>query len=253
MSQRVGERKEIALSELKGKFARTYDDFIRRESLLPEGLSELVNSAAGKEILEFGSGTGAVAIGLSLAGYDITAIDFSPDMLKTARLKARKHKVDVRFLTGDIVKVRLDRKFDLLICLGNTLPLITRLGDSRKLFKNCVRHLKPGGTAIFQMLNYDRILRKKPTTFAVDSHDNLVRIKQYGYGAKLLDFIVTLIDNSKIPPVVTTSKRKIRPWIRREIFAELRDAGFKKVAGYGNYNRESFSLLSKDLVIVAKT
>ena len=241
------------MSKIRGRFAKTYNNFVRRGSLLPEGLPELVDSTAAKEIIEFGSGTGAVAIGLSLAGYDVTGIDFSPDMLRAARSKARKYNADVRFLNGDIVKIRLDRRFDLLICLGNTLPLIRGLGKSRELFKNCVRHLKPGGTAIFQMLNYDRILKERPTTFAVDSQDDLIRIKQYRYGTKLLDFIVTLIDNSKIPPVITISKRKLRPWTKREITAELMNAGFNKVSAYKDYNRRRFSLLSKDLVIVAKT
>jgi SAM-dependent methyltransferase len=190
---------------------------------------------------------------LSLAGYDITGIDFSTDMLREARSKARKYGADVRFLNDDIVKVRLDRRFDLLICLGNTLPLITGIGDSRRLLKNCIRHLKPGGAAIFQMLNYDRILKEKPTTFAVDSLDDLIRIKQYRYGAKLLDFVITLIENSKVPPVITISKRKLRPWTRREISVELKDAGFKKVSAYKDYSRERFNLSSKDLVIVAET
>lgn len=240
------------LTKITGKFARTYDDFVRRGSLLPAGLLDLVNSTRTKEILEFGSGTGSVAIGLSLAGYNVTGIDFSPDMLRAARSKAREYGADVRFLKGDIVKIRLDQRFDLLICLGNTIPLIKGSVDSRRLFKNCVRHLVPGGIAVFQMLNYDRILKERPTTFAVDSQDDFIRIKQYRYGVKLLDFVVTLIDNSKVPPVVTISKRKLRPWTKKEITAVLMDAGFKKVSAYKDYNRKRFSVSSKDLIILAK-
>lgn len=252
MHQRVGKRREVILSKIRGKFAETYDIFARRGSLLPAGLLDLVDRIKAKEILEFGSGTGAVAIGLDLAGYNVTGIDLSPDMLRAARSKAKKYGVDVRFLEGDIVKIRLDQRFDLLICLGNTLALITGSSDSRKLFKNCIRHLKPGGTAVFQLLNYNRILKEKPTTFAVDSHDDLIRIKQYRYGVKLLDFVVTLIDNSKIPPVMTISKRKLRPWTKKEITAGLMDAGFKKVSAYKDYKRKRFGVSSKDLIILAK-
>lgn len=241
------------MSKIRGKFAKTYDNFVRRGSLLPAGLPEFVDSTGAKEILEFGSGTGAVATGLSLAGYDVTGIDFSPDMLRVARSRAKKYGADTRFLNGDIVNIRLARRFDLLICLGNTLPLITGSGDSRRLLKNCIRHLKPGGVAIFQMLNYDRILKEKPTTFAVDSQENLIRIKQYRYGGKLLDFVVTLVDNSKVPPVITISKRKLRPWSKRQISSELIDAGFKKISAYGDFTRRRFNLSSKDLIIVATT
>lgn len=241
------------MAKIRGEFARTYDKFVQRKSLLPEGLRELVDSTDAKEILEFGSGTGAVAVGLSLAGYEITGIDFSPDMLRAARSTAKKHDANVEFLDGDIVKIGLDRRFDLLICLGNTLPLITGRGESRRFFKNCIRHLKPGGTAIFQILNYDRILKERPTTFAIDSQDDLIRIKQYRYGTRLLDFVITLIDNSRVPPAITISKRKLQPWTRREISAELKEAGFNKVSAYKDYNRGRFNLGSKDLIIVAKT
>ena len=241
------------MSKISGKFARTYDKFVKRGLLLPEGLSELVDSTAAKEILEIGSGTGSVAIGLSLAGYDVTGIDISPDMLRVAQSKAQEYGADTRFLDGDIVKVRLGRQFDLLICLGNTLALIAGSGESRMLFNNCIRHLRPGGKAIFQVLNYDRILKERPTTFAVDSQGDLMRIKQYRYCSKLLDFVVTLIDNSKIPPVVTTSERKLKPWTKREISAGLMNAGFKKVSAYKDYNRGRYNLHSNDLVIVAKT
>lgn len=240
------------MTKIAGEFAKTYDDFVKRGSLLPAGLLDLVDSTRTKEILELGSGTGGVAIGLALAGYNVTGIDLSPEMLKAARSKALKYGADARFLSGDIVKVKLDRKFDLLICLGNTVSLITGLADSRRLFRNCIRHLVPGGNAVFQMLNYDRILKEKPTTFAVDSRDDLIRIKQYRYGARLLDFVVTLVDNSKVPPAVTISKRKLRPWTKGEISTELMDAGFKKISACKDYNRKRFSASSKDLIILAK-
>ena len=51
------------MSRIKGKFARSYDDFIRRNSPLPDGLSKLVASFNPQKIADFGCGTGRLLPG----------------------------------------------------------------------------------------------------------------------------------------------------------------------------------------------
>ena len=239
------------MAKIKGRFAKSYDDFIKRDSLLPDGLLGLIKSTKAENILEFGCGTGSVAVGLSLEGYRVTAVDLSADMLEKARSKSRKYNSRTEFITGDIAGINLSRQYDLLLCLGNTLPLIHKLPDARRLITNFARHLKPGGTLIIQQLNYDRILRDKPRTFAVDRSDSSIRIKQYKYGKSLIEFVVSILDLTTIPPRAHTSESKIRPWKKLELFAELKNAGFSKTKAFGDYRSSKFGLKSKDLIIVA--
>jgi len=240
------------LSQIRGIFADTYDRFVRRESLLPEGLSRLIASTGAKDILEMGVGTGSVAVGLRLEGYDITGVDRSRDMLRQAASKTKKHSVKLRLVEDNIVTVDLNRQFDLTLCLGNTLPLVTGLRDSRKLFENCARHLKPGGFLIIQNLNYDRIMDSRPATFAVDLLDDLIRIKQYRYGHPLIEFVISLIDTAVIPPKITVSRNRLRPWTKKALSNELKAAGFSKIRAYGDYRKNRFRQNSKDLVIICQ-
>ena len=69
------------MSRIKGKFAKSYDSFVKRESLLPDGLFELVRSYSPEMIADFGCGTGSVAAGLSKAGYQVTGVDKSKDSI----------------------------------------------------------------------------------------------------------------------------------------------------------------------------
>ncbi len=241
------------MGKFKRKIANSYDRFLTRKSFLPDGLFVLVKEARARKILEFGCGTGTVAVGLSLEGYDVTGVDYSPEMLKIARQKAGAHGTKTRFFNGDIIDIRLPERFDLLLCLGNTLPIITSLSDSRKLLRNCLNHLNPGGILIIQILNYDRILKTRPGTFATEILEDLVRVKQYRYGKNLIDFVVSFIDKSKIPPKMTVTRNKIRPWRRAELARELRNAGFVKIAAYGSYSKEKFTIKSKDLIIIARS
>lgn len=238
------------MGKIKGSFAKTYDTFIKHPGLLPDGLLELVASMDPKRIIDFACGTGNVAIGLSLDGYDVTGVDYSPDMLKVARVKAREHKAKIKFVPGDITEINLGRKCDLLLCLGNTIPHFTSKKQLEKLLKNCERHLSPGGRIIFQQLNYDRMLKEGSGTFAVDRDGEVARFKQNRFRRGRVDFFVTIIDGQKIPPAISTSKTILKPWLRVELTEALRKDGFSKIKAYGSYQGEPFGPKSKDLILV---
>ena len=105
---------------------------------------------------------------------------------------------------------------------------------------------------MFQIVNYDRILKEKPTTFSIDCTDDLVRIKQYRYRRGTIDFVVSLVDSGTIPPAVKTVTKRIRPWTKKDLAAELEKAGFEKIQAYGDYLRSEFRISSKDLIMVAE-
>lgn len=240
------------MGKIKGSFAGSYDRFVKRPTLLPPGLLNLIQSTGASEIIEFASGTGTVAIGLGLEGYHIIGVDYSPDMLRLAQKKAREHKIELKFILADITGVNLGHKFDLLLCLGNTVPQFTTAGALRKMLANARRHLRDDGHIIIQQLNYDKILKNKPATFEINVDRDIARFKQYRYRKNLVDFIVTIVDGAHVPPRVTTSKVILRPLLKRELSDALRLAGFKHVKAYGNYSKEQFTIKSKDLIIIAK-
>lgn len=239
--------------KIKGEFARTYDRFVKRPSLLPPGLLEIVRSTSAKSILEFGCGTGTVAVGLSLGGYDVTGVDHSPEMLKTAKEKAKKQRAQIRLILGDISLVALNKKFDLILCLGNTIPHFTSRAQLKTLLGNCQSHLGPGGQVIFQQLNYDRMLRKRPATFAIDIDRETVRFKQNRYGKNYIDFVVTIVDGARIPPRQDVSIVKLKPWTKAELKKIMTESGFRKISFYGDYSKSEFSIKAKDLIILAKS
>ncbi|UCC81057.1 MAG: class I SAM-dependent methyltransferase [Candidatus Zixiibacteriota bacterium] len=240
------------MSRIRGKFAESYDKFIKRESLLPDGLLELVKTYKPEKIADFGCGTGSVAIGLALEGYRVAGVDISKDMLRIAGLKARKLKTDAQFKQGDITGIDLKSKFDLILSLGNTVPLIYRLNDARKAFRNFARHLNPGGVLIIQQLNYDKILNEKPRTFAIDRIENQLRIKQYNYVRNLINFTVTIVDHSYAPPNIERTRARLRPWKKNDLVSELRAAGFYKFSAFGDYKKSRFGPKSNDLILIGK-
>lgn len=112
-----------------------------------------VGLACGGPVLEYGVGTGRIALPLARSGVEVVGVDLSAPMLRalTERLREEDPAVRrrLRVVRGDMRRVRLRRRFPLVIAPFNAvLHLYTRQDVER--FLACVRaHLTPRGRFIF--------------------------------------------------------------------------------------------------------
>lgn len=115
-------------------------------------LDEIIQTHApdAVDLLELACGTGSVAISLDELGcYSITATDVSPSMIEKAKMKANKQLSDVHFQTLDFLDIRLDKKFDLVFLVFDSINYLHTEQDILKLHEQVSRILKPGGYFIF--------------------------------------------------------------------------------------------------------
>jgi SAM-dependent methyltransferase len=76
----------------------------------------------GSRVLDLCCGGGAVSFFLETRGATVTGLDFSPELIDSAKHDARKRKSAATFLLADILKHDLgDRQYDLALLLGNCL------------------------------------------------------------------------------------------------------------------------------------
>jgi phosphatidylethanolamine/phosphatidyl-N-methylethanolamine N-methyltransferase len=95
------------------------------------------------KILFVGVGTGADLELIYLSDLDITAIDYSPDMLEKARAKFRNH--DITFFEMDAQKMNFDdESFDYVVAS----LILSVVPDAKKCFKEMVRVLRKDGKII---------------------------------------------------------------------------------------------------------
>src|SRR6266702_407083 len=74
----------------------------------PPELKELVegpNKRTPGKALDLGCGTGTNAIYMTQHGWDVTAIDFVPRAIDTAKAKAQAAKVSPRLILGDVTRL----------------------------------------------------------------------------------------------------------------------------------------------------
>lgn len=142
--------------DLYKKFAKYYDKIYSKKDY--EGECEFIKWAVshhktspGDKLLDVACGTGLHAA-LLKDNYSITGIDLSSNMLDIARKKVP----DVKFEIGDMKKLNLKEKFDIITCLFSSMNYNTSLEEYEATLKNFYSHLYSGGVLIFDLgINQD--------------------------------------------------------------------------------------------------
>ncbi len=112
------------------------------------------------KILDAATGTGFHSVKLLEAGFDVTSVDGSPNMLAKAFENAKKRghilktvHADWRWLNRDLYG-----RYDAIICLGNSFTHLFDENDRRKALAEFYSALKHDGILILDQRNYDSIL-----------------------------------------------------------------------------------------------
>jgi SAM-dependent methyltransferase len=146
-----------------------FDEWIaqRYETLWPElfepaaidpCVSFLADLAGPGPALEFGVGTGRIALPLSRRGVRVHGIELAPAMV--ARLRAAPGGADVGVTTGDYATAAAPGPFTLVYLLRNTITNLTTQDEQVAAFGNAAAHLAPGGHFVIE--NYVPELRRLP-------------------------------------------------------------------------------------------
>lgn len=99
-------------------------------------------------VLDIGTGPGFYAIILARRGYDVTAVDYSEEMLQEAKRNAGALADKIRFARMDAQKLAFaDGSFDAIV----TRNLTWNLPDPAGAYREWMRVLRPGGA----LVNFD--------------------------------------------------------------------------------------------------
>jgi ubiquinone/menaquinone biosynthesis C-methylase UbiE len=142
-------------------FAEIYDEIYQKYKDYYLLVSDIIKKLAPPKtkILDLGCGTGILEMYLP-KDCKIVGIDNSKDMLKIARSKKLKN---VKFVLADIRNFNLKERFDIAVCINDTLNHLTSSKDLKSFFSNIARHLKKGSIFIFDfnITNFIKNLQKE--------------------------------------------------------------------------------------------
>ena len=131
---------------------------------------------SGGPVLEYGVGNGRIALPIARAGVEVHGVDLSHPMLKSLaqRLRAEPKPVRARvgFTHGDMRRVRLRRRFPLVLATFNTILHLYDHADFAAFLQRVREHLLPRGHLVFD--------------FSVPQASDLCRDPNRSYGAPRL-------------------------------------------------------------------
>ncbi|BDB08378.1 class I SAM-dependent methyltransferase [Streptococcus toyakuensis] len=85
-------------------------------NLVCQAVEKQIDLLSDKEILDFGGGTGLLALPLAIQAKFVTLVDISEKMLGQARLKAERQDIkNIHFLEQDLLEKPLEKEFDLIV------------------------------------------------------------------------------------------------------------------------------------------
>ena len=111
-------------------------------NLVCQAVEKQIDLLSDKEILDFGGGTGLLALPLAKQAQSVTLVDISEKMLEQARLKAERQDIkNIHFLEQDLLENPLKQEFDLIV-VCRVLHHMPDLDVALSLFH---QHLKEDG------------------------------------------------------------------------------------------------------------
>jgi len=154
--------------------ARVYDKMMdgQERSLWVDTTISLLKEAGlkpGDSVADLACGTGAISIPLAKAGYKVTALDMSEEMLMEARQQARG--VQIAWICQDMTNFVLHRPVKAVNCACDGVNYLTDMQQVHTFFNAVYRALVPGGIFIFDVSTRNKLEAMDGQLYGLDEDD----------------------------------------------------------------------------------
>lgn len=105
----------------------------------------------GNQLLDLACGTGELSVRLAKAGFDVTGIDLSEDMLAVAQAKSETFQTSISFFQQNMVNLEGQGQFDIICIFCDSLNYLSTEEEVIQTFSSVFQHLKPDGLFLFDV------------------------------------------------------------------------------------------------------
>lgn len=216
-------------------------------------------------VLELGVGTGRVAIAIAKAGVDVVGIEPMAPMLERARERlgrlpsAVQARVELR--AGNLERVRLRRRFPLVIAPFNVWMHLYTRPEIERGFRTARHHLRRGGRFVFDVLLPDPVsMGRDPARRYRGGQVRHPRSgERYGYGEyfsydPMAQVETTMLDfeHPTDPKESFCTPLTQRQFFPRELEALLHYNGFTIESHTGDFEGGPITAATESQVVVAR-
>jgi len=224
------------------KVASTYDSDV--DAFSPQAVDPVVDFltelAGGGSVLEFGIGTGRIALPLAMKGIEVYGIDFSNAMLAKLAEKTGGDRIVVT--QGDFATASCRRTFSLVYLIFNTIMNLTSQDEQVRCFQNAALHLNPGGCFVIEvMVPALQLIPHGQTNHVFELREHHWGIDTYDVVSQCLESRHVRVRNQKVE-LSSTPFRYVWP---SELDLMARIANLNLKARWGGWKKEPFTNTSR--------
>ncbi|MEK3991267.1 MULTISPECIES: class I SAM-dependent DNA methyltransferase [Robertmurraya] len=159
-----------------GKFAYLYDELMKDVpydewvSIVTEKWSKY--QCKGKKLLDLACGTGELSVRFAKAGFEVTGVDLSADMLTVAHMKAETNGLKLPFYQQNMVELDLYERFDIIGIFCDSLNYLQTEEEVLETFEKVYNLLDEDGLLLFDVHSVHKIMNIfMNQTFTHDDED----------------------------------------------------------------------------------
>jgi 2-polyprenyl-3-methyl-5-hydroxy-6-metoxy-1,4-benzoquinol methylase len=204
----------------------------------------------GNKVLDIMCGYGRHAIALAEKGIAVTAVDNLEAYVNEVKEFAEKEALPIRAVKENILRYKDGGRFDLAICMGNSLNFFNA-EDSVHILKNIAGILNPNGHLLINTWSLTEIVVKSFTSRSWTESNGLkfIHDSEYLFHPTRIEW-----DSFILSPDGSMEKKKAIDYIFSvsEMESMLNEAGFAMEEIFSIPGRKKFSLGEPRAYIVAK-
>ncbi|MEU5975974.1 class I SAM-dependent methyltransferase [Streptomyces sp. NPDC047315] len=197
--------------------------------------------ADGARVVEFGAGTGRVAVPLAEHGYEVHGVDAAPTMLTALRAKDPAGLVQVH--QADFTRDVVGTGFDLCLLANNTLLMMPTQDLQCTVLRRAAQHLCTDGLLVveaYEPSSYHRLTGKHTQSSVLSSNKLLIDSIQNDPVTQTLHFLRTLVTDGR----VLTFPEVSRYCWPAELDMMAKAEGFTLVERWGGWQESAFDRTS---------
>ncbi len=190
-----------------------------------------------RTVLDLACGTGAMTCLLAERGYEMIAVDGSPDMLAAAREKAAGLRGELPvFLNQDMQMLDLYGTVDAAVCCLDSLNYLTSPRDVQKTFQRLHLFISPGGLLVFDVNSAAKLAGLDGQVFLDETEDvYCVWRTEYEKRSRICSYWIDLFTRRGDGGWDRAGEEhRQRAYEVEELRAWLLEAGFNRIRTYGD-------------------
>jgi 2-polyprenyl-3-methyl-5-hydroxy-6-metoxy-1,4-benzoquinol methylase len=211
-------------------------------------------------VLEIACGSGLVALPIAAQGLEVTGIDLAHSMLEHAGKKAEEQNLNIRWVESDARSFDLGMQYRFILLTGNAFQAFLRREDQEALLASVKRHLAPKGIFAFETRNPSgHELTNQPeeefdqSYISVEGHQVSVSFTQtYDPLAQIMYWTSYRCWNDGKRMHKKETRIACRFTYPQEFEALLHYNGFEVIQQYGNWNKETLSASSPEMISLCR-